>query len=47
MHSPSLAQALIAGMNASGAIVASGTYFYTVSFDGIGKAATRKMTMLK
>ena len=35
------------GMNASGAIVASGTYFYTVSFDGIGKAATRKMTMLK
>lgn len=35
------------GMNASGVTVASGTYFYTVSFDGIGKAATRKMTLLK
>jgi len=35
------------GANASGEIVASGTYFYSVSFDGIGKAATRKMTLLK
>ena len=35
------------GANASGETVASGTYFYSVSFDGIGKAATRKMTLLK
>jgi flagellar hook assembly protein FlgD len=35
------------GANASGHTVASGTYFYSVSFDGIGKAATRKMTLLK
>jgi hypothetical protein len=35
------------GTNVSGATVASGTYFYSVSFDGIGKAATRKMTLLK
>jgi len=35
------------GTNVSGETVASGTYFYSVSFDGIGKAATRKMTLLK
>jgi hypothetical protein len=35
------------GTNISGETVASGTYFYSVSFDGIGKAATRKMTLLK
>lgn len=35
------------GTNTSGETVASGTYFYTVSFDGVGKAATRKMTLLK
>jgi hypothetical protein len=35
------------GANVSGQTVASGTYFYSVSFDGIGKAATRKMTLLK
>lgn len=35
------------GANNSGESVASGTYFYSISFDGIGRAATRKMTLLK
>lgn len=35
------------GTNSSGETVASGTYFYSVDFDGIGRAATRKMTLLK
>jgi flagellar hook assembly protein FlgD len=35
------------GTNISGETVSSGTYFYSISFDGIGKAATRKMTLLK
>ncbi|UCC81056.1 MAG: T9SS type A sorting domain-containing protein [Candidatus Zixiibacteriota bacterium] len=35
------------GTNVSGETVASGTYFYSVDFDGIGRAATRKMTLLK
>jgi flagellar hook assembly protein FlgD len=35
------------GTNSAGKTVASGTYFYSVSFDGIGTAATKKMTLLK
>jgi hypothetical protein len=35
------------GTNANGMAVASGTYFYSVTFNGIGRAATRKMTLLK
>ena len=35
------------GADASGQTVASGTYFYSVNFDDFGKAATRKMTLLK
>jgi len=35
------------GTNSAGQSVASGTYFYSVRFDGIGTAATKKMTLLK
>ncbi len=35
------------GTNSAGTVVSSGTYFYSVSFDGFGTAAVRKMTMLK
>ncbi len=35
------------GANNDGATVASGTYFYSVNFNDFGKAAVRKMTLLK